>query len=596
MRRRGFSRGIWVTALLVSAVGVLSVGLHGLWRAARAAETAAATASRDAAHEAARGIARALADRTLLDAVPQASRFALGESQVLVPDGLRWLSEPLDESRAVRGIVRQQLRRARGASGDDREAALAAAKDQATGHPASEGFVAIERAWEAQRADRRAERDAARETLRSVASFLRRADVVSWALLEGVVSGRLGDHVRSQLGRLPATEARRLLDLLRRRRPEASWDGLAAEMASNQQRRRRLQMAAAHASTLAATGIITQIPIEDGLMLWFPTRAGHGEGAVVNLTELKACLVDGGHCRAGTQIVMAPDAPEGAARAGTVLAVAPGPVSTTQSWTTSLPILFGALSLVLALGVFLSVRGLLRATRAARARAEFLTSVTHELKTPLSSIRLIADMLQGGHIPKERRSEYAELLSAETARLSVMVENVLDLGRIESGQRAYDRRPWNIAEVVDQAVSLFAPVAQRAGMDVETSQPLPDATTLIDRDAVIQVLLSVMDNARKYAGGGTFSIYGEQNDDHVALHLRDRGPGIRESEREAVFERFRRGSEQQSGSIPGVGLGLYLARSIIRQHGGDLVCATPDDRGVGACLTMTLPVRDEKQP
>ena len=115
-----------------------------------------------------------------------------------------------------------------------------------------------------------------------------------------------------------------------------------------------------------------------------------------------------------------------------------------------------------------------------------------------------------------------------------------------------------------------------------------------DRDALLQALLNVMENARKYAAdGGYLDVHVEADPANLRITIRDHGPGIPEAERGAVFERFRRGTRQQSGSVPGVGLGLYLARTILLHHGGELEARAPDDGGKGACFVFTLPATQQ---
>ena len=235
-----------------------------------------------------------------------------------------------------------------------------------------------------------------------------------------------------------------------------------------------------------------------------------------------------------------------------------------------------------------------REQEALQARSEFLTSVTHELKTPLASIRMFTEMLADGRVPsEEKRDEYYRLLAGEAYRLSALVENVLDLGRMERGERAYDLRALDLARLVSEAVELFAPIAAAKGMHVECSrQGSPGDKFLVsaDRDALFQAFLNLFENARKYASSGKrLEIVLNGSHELCSLTIRDRGPGVPQEERERIFDRFRRGEQQKNGTVPGVGLGLYLARRILRAHAGDLVCKEPKDEGKGACFVATLP-------
>ncbi|MEO6594454.1 MAG: HAMP domain-containing sensor histidine kinase, partial [Planctomycetota bacterium] len=240
---------------------------------------------------------------------------------------------------------------------------------------------------------------------------------------------------------------------------------------------------------------------------------------------------------------------------------------------------------------WLQFRASRREAAAVRAQAEFLTTVTHELKTPLASIRLLGEMLAEGRA-KGREAEYYKMLASEAGRLSVLIENVLDLGRLERGERAYDLRPVDVGEAVGETLALFAPVGERDGLRVALHDHLAaQVVARLDRGAFVQALLCVLDNARKYgAAGGSIDVAMRHEGARVMVEVRDRGSGVPEVERDRIFARFVRGSAHAHGGTPGVGIGLYLARTIARRLDGELVCCAPLDGGPGACFTFTLPM------
>jgi signal transduction histidine kinase len=244
-------------------------------------------------------------------------------------------------------------------------------------------------------------------------------------------------------------------------------------------------------------------------------------------------------------------------------------------------------ALLLAFGAAVTVqfRAARREAAAVRAQADFLTTVTHELKTPLASIRLLGEMLVEGRA-RGREADYYRMLAGEAGRLSMLIENVLDLGRVERGERAYEVRTLDVGAVVRETVELLAP--QILGVTfVGASTPVP---ARFDRSALVQALISVLDNARKY-GQPPIDVGVAACDRATArITVRDRGPGVPEAERERIFARFVRGVAHAHGSTPGVGIGLYLARTIVRRLGGDLVCGAPGDGGPGALFTFTLPM------
>ena len=281
------------------------------------------------------------------------------------------------------------------------------------------------------------------------------------------------------------------------------------------------------------------------------------------------------------------------------------------------PLLLALLALGLGVAIAVAVRLQLRAARRdvalARTQSEFLTTVTHELKTPLAGIRLLGEMLAEGRA-RGREQDYYRMLAGEAERLSQLIQNVLDLGRIERGERAYDLRRHDVGELVRSTLAWFAPLAQQAGLVVDVALPADPCPALLDRDAFVQALVAVLDNARKYgASGGRIDVLVAQQPRALVVAVRDRGPGVPAAEAERVFERFVRGEAHRHGSTPGVGIGLYLARTIVRRLGGELAVASADEadalfaaraaagsaatagvaaHGPGACFVFRLPTEN----
>jgi signal transduction histidine kinase len=249
------------------------------------------------------------------------------------------------------------------------------------------------------------------------------------------------------------------------------------------------------------------------------------------------------------------------------------------------PLATVALALAFAVAFRTQRRAAAAEAAAVAAQSEFLTNVTHELKTPLASIRLLSEMLQQGRAVG-REAEYHAMLGAEAARLSTLLENVLDLGRTERGERAFDVRDLDLADVAGDAVELLRPLLARAGREVALVAEAP-APARGDRGAVTQALVALLDTARK-SGAGTIEVAARVGDGVARVEVRDHGDGVPAAERERIFERFVRGARHRDGATPGAGIGLYVARAAMRRFGGDLVCAEPTG-GVGARFVLTLP-------
>jgi signal transduction histidine kinase len=240
---------------------------------------------------------------------------------------------------------------------------------------------------------------------------------------------------------------------------------------------------------------------------------------------------------------------------------------------------------------------LLRATVAdADRRARFASSVTHELRTPLTTFRLYSEMLAAGMVGDEgTRQEYLQTLKAESARLAILVENVLAYARVEEGRGRPQRLRLGVGDLLERVLPPLRRRTDEAGMSLLV-RGTPDALTAhveVDADAIGQVLANVVDNACKYAGAATnraVELSVERRGGDVRFCVRDHGAGLEPGNVAAAFTPFERGNRPPGDGVPGIGLGLALSRSLARDHGGDLVHESPAD-GPGAAFALTLPVR-----
>ncbi|MBN1335354.1 MAG: sensor histidine kinase [Deltaproteobacteria bacterium] len=234
---------------------------------------------------------------------------------------------------------------------------------------------------------------------------------------------------------------------------------------------------------------------------------------------------------------------------------------------------------------------LLRRSLQVRAlQTDFVSKVSHELRTPLASIRLFVDMLADGRTDLEKQRACLEALSAETSRLTRLIERLLSWARMESRHRTWDLRPERVDTLVAEALALVDPQVRESGVRVRFELPEDVPAVRADRVALVDALLNLMRNAVKYGGSGGVLILRVRPEGRrkVAIDVADHGPGIPPSERRRVFERFYRGSAARSArGIEGHGLGLAMARLVVRAHGGRLHLASRE--GEGACFTVVLP-------
>jgi signal transduction histidine kinase len=216
------------------------------------------------------------------------------------------------------------------------------------------------------------------------------------------------------------------------------------------------------------------------------------------------------------------------------------------------------------IGSWLIWRDLGRQIRLARQKTDFVSNVSHELKTPLTSIRIFSELLAKNPDP-DRQKRYSEIIVNESSRLTRLINNVLDFARMDRGETKYEREVFDLNALVRETLTNFRPNFASDGVD---SSPLPVHG---NRDAVAQVLLNLLSNAEKY-GDGRIDVTTRRSETGLAtVQVSDRGPGVPHGSEEKIFEQFYRAHNSLSSGIQGAGLGLTLARRIARANGGDVI-------------------------
>ncbi|WP_433923811.1 ATP-binding protein [Vreelandella sp. 21] len=229
-----------------------------------------------------------------------------------------------------------------------------------------------------------------------------------------------------------------------------------------------------------------------------------------------------------------------------------------------------------------------------RLKDEFVAMVSHELRTPLTSIRAFAEILRDSdQLPDEKRQHFLGVIVHESQRLSRLIEEILDLARLESGRLTLHPLTLDLAALARQSIDAVARLHEDRGITLDISLAADPAMVVGDQDRLEQVIINLLDNASKFADRQQpqvrLALYRHRN--HFRLSVEDNGPGISADERERVFEKFHQ--IQQSGETPrgrpkGSGLGLPISRGIIAHLGGRLWVEDAKTLG-GACLTLELP-------
>jgi signal transduction histidine kinase len=275
------------------------------------------------------------------------------------------------------------------------------------------------------------------------------------------------------------------------------------------------------------------------------------------------------------------------------LSVAPAPAALGQASARRDLVVFTGATLfvlcVLVLGVVLLLRDVWRQLALARLRADLVSSVSHELKTPLTLIRLYGETLvHGPSFTEEERQGFYEIIARESERLTHLIERVLDFSRIDRGEKEYRLVLGDLAPVVGRTVEPYRRYLAQQGFSVETEMAESLPPVRLDPDAVSQAVLNLLDNAAKYSGPSKFvavRLYADPN--NLVLEVEDRGLGIALEERDKIFEQFYRGS--RSTAKGGYGLGLFLVKHIMDAHGGRIELDSEPGRGSRFRLLFPIP-------
>jgi len=235
-----------------------------------------------------------------------------------------------------------------------------------------------------------------------------------------------------------------------------------------------------------------------------------------------------------------------------------------------------------------------RAQRLAKQQMEFVAAVSHELRTPLAVIRSAAENLADGVVHDEARiRRYGELMRTEGRRLTEMVEQILELAGIQSGQRGFALRPVGVGPLLHDIVSASSALIEDAGVVVDFDIPNDLPPVLGDEPALRRVFQNLIDNAIKYgAVGGSIRVSARKSGSEVSVTIADRGIGIDAKDQTRIFEPFYRAADVVAAQMQGAGLGLSLVQRIVVAHGGRVtVTSVPRE---GSAFTVQLPAADER--
>jgi signal transduction histidine kinase len=254
------------------------------------------------------------------------------------------------------------------------------------------------------------------------------------------------------------------------------------------------------------------------------------------------------------------------------------------------------LTLLLAgLGARATVRYVQRSLELAKLKQDFISNVTHELKTPLTSIKMYGEMLAKGRLrTAEKRLEYAQHIVRESDRLYRLIEDILDFARQDSGavEQTYVLAEEDVADTVREALDLFRASARVRGFDLFVELPpvgqLPPVD--LDRDAIVRAVLNLLSNAVKYSADQRYLKVAVKREDtaNITVDVSDRGIGIDPEDLDRIFDRFFRAGDPLTRGVSGTGLGLALVDQIVQAHQGEIRVSS--HKGQGSTFTVVLPI------
>lgn len=240
-------------------------------------------------------------------------------------------------------------------------------------------------------------------------------------------------------------------------------------------------------------------------------------------------------------------------------------------------------------GAVLVVHDITELRRLERIRQDFVANVSHELRTPVSSIKGYAEtLLEGALKDKENAKDFLQIIYSDSERLAKLIDDILDLSKIESGKLKMDLKSQEIKPLIQRVVSQLKKQAEDKSITINTDilQDIPKV--IIDETMIAQVLLNLLDNAIKYtAEGGSVKISAKEKDKFVEIDISDTGVGIPEKYLPRLFERFYRVDKARSRELGGTGLGLSIVKHIIQAHNGDV--SVESILGKGSIFSFTLP-------
>ena len=251
------------------------------------------------------------------------------------------------------------------------------------------------------------------------------------------------------------------------------------------------------------------------------------------------------------------------------------------------------LIIILSFGVVLIVRTVAHEVEVLKIKSDFVSSVSHEFKTPLTSIKALTERLMGGKVKDQAKmNQYFSVISQDTDKLTRLVGNILDFAKIEEGKKEYDFEETDIAEWLDQTIENFRKENLQREIKIHTQIPADIPHIKIDENALALAVNNLLDNAIKSSTKkNEIEVIVKRDENNLIIQVKDYGIGIPHGELDKIFEKFFQGSNAIRLSTKGTGLGLTLVRHTIEAHGGKVFVKSKVDHG--STFTLLLPIKNK---
>ena len=233
-----------------------------------------------------------------------------------------------------------------------------------------------------------------------------------------------------------------------------------------------------------------------------------------------------------------------------------------------------------------------------KMKDDFISTVTHELRTPLTSIRALSEMLhEDPKLELSDRKRFLGIIVSETERLTRLINQILDMAKLESGRAEWTTSEVDVRDVVRESIDSLGQLFREKGVTLSSELPETCPLVLADRDRLTQVMINLLSNAVKFVSGetGKVRVRLSADDERVRIEVSDNGPGLTADECTVIFEKFRQGGNTMTDKPQGTGLGLPISRQIVEYFGGNLWVESEPGAGANFVFTVPLPGPEEQQ-